>query len=580
MTLNRQEQSAFPATHKNFGVEVTQLQDPSARKLRTALLILLGAVCLVLLVACSNFANLLIARNTARQKELATRVALGAGWARLLSQLVAESVLLALMGGMFGALLASAGLRFLGLLAPASIAGLQDANLDFRGLTFTLAMSLVSGVICGFMAAFQTAKFDLNSKLKEGKGTIGMPGSQSIRHILVAAEIALAIMLLIGAGLLMRSFERLIDVDPGFRPEHIIALEVDRPELSPTEQSKLTNEQRIAQLRQQAGDYEALMERIRALPGVEAAGGISVLPLGTAMRSASRFLVEGQPVPADGGRPVAETRNVSTGYFAATRIPLRRGRLLDAYDYGSQNILVNQALAERFWPHGDAIGKRMNFCSLAPKPCWTTIVGVVGNVHQYGLEGAPTFDSYGAAGWEPYAVIRSKSDPVGLTQAVIGEIHKFDRGLPVTHVVKLDRLLSDSVGPRRLATFLLGLFASLALLLAAVGVYALMSYIVRLRTVEIGIRMALGAEPWHIWRLVINGGVRVVAAGIVIGVAGAFGLTKLLSSLLYDVTATDPISFGGAALTLGCVAVFACYLPARQAMCIDPATSLRTGNGG
>lgn len=574
-TLNSQQQRALPDTHKNFGMLMTPLEDSSARKLRPALLILLGAVGLVLLVACANFVNLLMARNAARQRELAARMALGASRWRLLSYSLTESVLLSLLGGICGVALAEAGHRAIGAFVPPDLAGASAGGLNLWVLAFTLALSILTGIGCGLIPALQVSRFNLHNMLKEGARTTGAAGRQAIRRILVVSEIASAIILLAGAALLIRSFQRLMDVDPGFRPRHILALEVNKPQLSPSEQSKLTNEQRIAYQRRQSLDYQALLARIRALPGVEAAGGISVLPLGAAMRSASRFLVEGQSVPADGARPVAETRSVSPGYFAAMGIPLLRGRLLDAHDHASQNILINQALAEKFWPGGDAIGKRVNFCSLAPEACWTTVVGVVGNVHQYGLEAPPTFDSYGAVDWEPYTVVRTTSDPVSLAPAVITEIRKFDPGLPVTHVMTLDKLLSESVASRTLSTFLLGLFAGLALLLATVGVYAVMSYSVRLRTNEIGVRIALGARPRDIWRLVLDSGARMVLAGIAIGMAGAFALTRLLSSLLYGVTATDPLTFGVAALLLACIGLVACYIPARQAMRIDPASALR-----
>jgi putative ABC transport system permease protein len=574
-TLNSQQQKIFPDTHKNFGVLVTPLEDPSARKMRSALLILLGAVGLVLLVACANFVNLLMARSAARQRELAARVALGATRARLASHLLAESVLLSLGGGVGGLVLAGFGLQTVRALAPPDAAAVNDAGLNWWVLAFALALSLLTGIGCGLIPALQASGYDLHRMLREGTRATGAPSTQAARRAVVVSEIGLAVILLTGAGLLIRSFEHLMQVDPGFRPHHILALEVDRAQPSPAEEGRFTDNQRIAYLRQQSLDYDALVQRIRALPGVEAAGGISVLPLGTAMQSASRFVVEGQSVPPNGARPVAETRGVSPGYFAAMGIPLRQGRLLDAHDYASQNVLVNQAFAERFWPRGDAIGKRFNFCSLEPEPCWTTVVGVVGNVHQYGLEAAPTFDAYGADGWQRYTVIRTTSDPLALAQAVTQEIHRFDPGLPVTHVLSLDQLVSDSVAPRRLSTSLLGLFAGLALALAALGVYAVMSYAVRLRTSEIGVRMALGAEPRDIWWLIIAAGGRTVLAGIAIGMAGALALTRLLSTLLFGVTATDPWTFGGAALLLAFVALLACYIPARQAMRIDPLRALR-----
>lgn len=573
--LNAQQQRAFPETHKNFGIAISLMQDPSARKMRTALLILLGASGLVFLVACANFVNLLMARAAARKRELAARMALGASRARLLNHLLSESVLVSLLGGLGGILVAAAGLGAIRSLAAPDLAGMDDPRLNLRVLGFTLALSLVSGVGCGLISALHVSWSDVYRALKESVRATGAPAAQRIRHMLVVAEIALAIILLTGAGLLIRSFQRLLDVNPGFRLDHVLALEVDRPQLSPAEQGKLTNEQRIANLRQESVKYEVLMQRIKALPGVQAAGGVSVLPLGTAMQSASRFLVEGQPAPPDGMRPVAETRSISPGYFSAMGIPLRRGRFLDTHDAASQNVVINEAFAEKFWPGGDAIGKRFNFCSLAPDPCWTTVVGVVGNVHQYGLEAAPTFDSYAAVGWERYVVIRTIPDPASVAQAVIAEIHKFDPTLPVTHVLTLDQLLSRSLASRTLSTFLVGLFAGLALLLATIGVYAIMSYAVRLRSNEIAVRIALGARPRNIWWLVIHSGARIVLAGIGAGIAGALSMTQWLSALLYGVTATDPTTFGAMALLLACVAMAACCIPAGHCMKMDPAAALR-----
>ena len=573
--LNADQQKAYPDTHRNFGISISPMQDPSARRIRTALLILSGAVGLVLLVACANFINLLMIRNADRQRELAARVALGASRRRLLSHLLAESVLLSLIGGVCGILFGGVDLRIVRALGPPDLRGLNDAGLNPWVLTFTLVLSMLSGFVCGWIAALRMSRSDVHTILKGGPRTTPAPGGQAIRHILVGSEIAIAAILLIGAGLLIRSFQRVMEVNPGFRLDHVLALEVDRPQLSLVERGKFTPQQRIAYLKQESAKYEALMQRIVSVPGVLAAGGISVLPLGTAMRSASRFLVEGQPVPANGARPVAETRSISPGYFAAMAVPLRRGRFLDARDYGSQNVVINQAFAERFWTRSDPIGKRFNFCSLEPEPCWTTVVGVVGNVSQYGLEAGPTFDSYGAVGWEPYTVVRTASDPSSVAQAVIAAIHQFDPTLPVTGVMTLDKLLAESVASRKLATFLLGIFASLALILATVGVYAVMNYAVRLRTNEIGVRIALGAQPRNIWQLVIDTEARVVLAGIGAGLAGAFALTRVLSALLYGVTATDPITFGGVALVLAGAALVACYSPARYAMRIDPVIAVR-----
>jgi putative ABC transport system permease protein len=573
-TLNRQEEQAFPDTHKNWGVLVTPMEDPSAVKMRVALLILFGAVGLVLLVACANIVNLLLARNAVRQKEIALRVALGASRARLLGQLLTESILLSLLGGALGIFLAWTGLRVLGAFVPSELASVKETGLNGWVLGFTLAVSFLAGIVCGLIPAVQTLRQDLHGILKEGTRTAGAAGGQTIRSVLVISEIALALIPLVGAGLLIRSFHRLLEVDPGFQRNHILAMEVDQPQLPAAEIIKLSPEQQIALSKKQSLQFDQLLQKIQELPGVKAAGGISVMPLGTAMRSASRFVIDGRPLPANGARPVAETRVVSQGYFAAMGIPLRMGRLLDAHDYGEQRVVVNDAIARRFFA-GDAVGKRVNLCSLDPTPCWSTIVGVVGNIHQYGLEAEPTLDIYFTGGWTQYVVISASSDPTTLGQAVVTQVHSFDPTLPVTHVMTLDNLFADSVSSRRFSTFLLGMFAGLALLLAAMGIYGVMSYVVSLRTNEIGIRMALGAQPRDIWRLVIGRGTVLAFAGVALGLAGAFALTKLISSLLYGVKATDPLTFSGVALLLVSVALLACYVPARRAMRVDPMVALR-----
>jgi putative ABC transport system permease protein len=574
-TLNRQEEQAFPDTHKNFGVIVTPLENPSAAKMRVALLVLFGAVGLVLLVACANIVNLLLARGAVRQKEIALRVALGASRPRLLAQLLTESVLLALLGGALGVLLADAGLRLLSAFVPSDLASVKETGLNLPVLGFTLVVSFLAGIVCGLIPAALTLKQDLHGILKEGTRTAGVAGGQKIRSLLVVSEIALALVPLVGAGLLIRSFHRLVEVDPGFQRDHILTMEMDQPQLSADELNKLTTAQQLELDRKHSLQFDELAQRIQSLPGTKAVGGVTVLPLGSAMRSASRFMVDGQPLPPNGARPIAETRSASPGYFAAMGIPLRIGRPLDAHDYSSQTIVVNEAIAQRFFPGGDPIGKRLNLCSLDPKPCWLTIVGVVGNVHQYGLDAAPTLDLYYSQGWPRYMVIRTASDPVALAQAATAEVHKFDPNLPVTHIMTLDNLFSDSVSPRRFSTFLLGVFAGLALLLAAMGIYGVMSYVVSLRTNEIGIRMALGAQPRDIWRLVIGRGAQLAFAGVALGLIGAFALTKLISSLLYGVKPTDPITFGGVAILLVGVALLACYVPARRAMRVDPMVALR-----
>jgi len=574
VTLNHQEEQAFPDTHKNWGVLITPMRDPSAVRMRVALLVLLGAVGLVLLVACANIVNLLLARNAVRQKEIALRVALGASRPRLLKQLLTESVVLSLIGGAVGVFLADAGLRLLGSLVPPDLASVRQVGLNVWVMAFTFGVSFLTGTVCGLVPALQTLRQDLNGVLKEGTKTAGASGGQTLRSLLVVSEIALALIPLIGAGLLIRSFHRLMEVSPGFQSDHILAMEADVPQLPFEELNKMTLAQQIEYNKQQALHFDGLTQKIQELPEVKAVGGISVLPLGSAMRAASRFVVEGQPLPANGARPVAETRVVNPGYFATMGIPLRMGRPLDAHDYDQQNVVVNEAIANRFFG-GDPLGKRVNLCSLNPTPCWSTIVGVVGNVHQYGLEAAPTLDMYFTGSWTRYLVVRTASDPAVLAQAITQRVHAYDASLPVTHVMTLDALLADSVSSRRFSSFLLGMFAGLALLLAAVGVYGVMSCVVSMRTSEIGMRMALGAQPRDIWKLIIGRGARLAFAGVTLGLLGAFALTRLIASLLFGIQPTDPLTFGGVTLLLVGVALLACYVPARRAMRVDPIVALR-----
>ena len=573
--LNQQEEQAFPDTHKNWGVAIQHMQDPAAAKLRLALFVLFAAVGLVLLIACANIVNLLLARNAARQKEIALRIALGASRSRLIAQLLTESVLLSALGGAAGILLASAGLSALNALAPPELAIVKSIGLNAQVLAFTIAVCFLSGIVCGLVPAFQTLSQDIHAVLKEGGRTSASSSGNNLRSALVVSQIALALIPLVGAGLLIRSFHRLLSVDPGFRPDHILAMEVQQPAIPLADLNKLSNDQQTALARKQSLQFQQMADRIQSLPGVKAVGGIDVLPLATALHSASRFLIEGQPVPEAGARPVAQTRNTNLGYFEAMGIPLVKGRLFTPADLGGSNIIVNDALAKRFWPGADPIGKRINLCSLNPQPCWLPVVGVVGDIHQFGLDAAPTFDLYSPGGWTPNFVIRSSADPVSIAHAAAEEIHKIDPNLPIVHVTTLDGLLDETVASRRFSTILLGAFALLALILAAIGIYGVMSYVVTLRINEIGIRMALGAQPRDIWRLIVGSGARLALAGIAIGLAGALALTRLLSSLLFEVRATDPFTFAAVALLLAAVALLACYVPARRAMRADPMFALR-----
>ena len=578
-TLNRQEALAFPDTHKNWGMTVQRMENSSAAKLRLTLLVLLGAVALVLLIACANIMNLLLARNAARRKEIGLRITLGASRHRLMRQLLTESLLLSLLGGGLGILLAGVGLRALQAFVPADLATVKDAGLNGGVLAFTISLCFLTGIVCGLVPAHQTLRVDLNIVLKEGDRLPGASGTRKLRSLLVVSEMALALIPLVGAGLLIRSFYRLLEVSPGFRPDHALTMQVNQPTIPFDVINKMSPEEQHQLTRKQSLQFEQIAASIQGLPGVKLVGGINVLPLGSAMVSASRFPIEGQPAPAIGARPSAEVRAASLGYFAAMGIPLLRGRLLDAGDWTSPNIVINDSMARRFWsgggPDNDPIGKRINLCSLAPQPCWYSIVGVVGDVHEYGLEEGQTFDVYGTGGWTPYFVIRTASDPSSVALAAIQEIHETDSSLPVTHVMTLDGVLLDSVSPRRFSMVLLGIFAALALALSAVGIYGVMSYSVSMRTNEIGIRMALGAQRSRVLGMILRDGLLLCLIGIAIGTFGAYAVTRLMRSLIFEVSPADPLTFAGVAVLLAGVAFLACWVPARRAMRVDPMVALR-----
>ena len=573
--LHRRETQAYPDSHRNWTIETEQLQDPAARQLRRSLWVLFGAVGLVLLIATSNITFLLLARNAAREKEIALRTALGAGPGRLVRQLLTESVLLAACGGAAGLFLAVVGTRVLSALVPPRLAVVQEVSLDGSILAFTAAVCLAAGVLCGLLPALQARAVRLAAFLNPGGKGGSVMGRHRIHHALVVAEIALALIPLAGAGLLLRSLQHVLAVDPGFRAGGLLTMEIAQAALPYAETQKMTPEQQADLARKQSIEFEQIAERIGALPGVVAAGGVSTLPVQSELRQASRFLVEGQTIPPTGIRPVAQIRTASLGYFAAAGIPLLRGRTFTADDWQVQNIVISQSMARRFWAGGEPLGARVNFCSLDPKPCWFSIVGVVGDVRQMGLETPATYDAYFAGGWTDNLLIRTAGDPHLLAAAAAEIIRKSDPLLPVARVLTMEEVLSDSVAARRFSAVLIGIFAALALLLAAVGTYGVMNTTVRYRTGEIAIRMALGAQPAEVLRSVVGQGARLALAGVAAGTACALLLSPLLSTLLYGVRPRDPATLGGVAALLAAVALAACYIPARRAMRVDPMTALR-----
>ena len=573
--LNQQETIQYPDSHKFFGVLVEPMEDPSAAKLQGILLVLSGAVGLVLLIACGNIVNLLLVRNAGREREVAVRTALGASSWQLSRQLLTESMLLSLAGSALGLILAVGGLRFLMAFVPADLGVLRESGLNSKVLAFTAAVCVATGIICGLLPALRTFRANLAGVLKQGsKGTSGT-GHRRTHNVLVISEIAMALVLLIGAGLLLRSFQHLLEVDPGFRVDHILTVEVQQAALPFTQASKLSQEDWIQIGQKQSLQFEQIVERIRALPGVKEAAGIDDLPLSKEFRQASRFVIEDQPIPNAGARPIVQFRTVSLSYFSTMGIPLSKGRLFTEDDWRVPRAVINETMERRFWPKGDALGKRINLCSLDPKPCWSTIIGVTGNVHQFGLDAEPTFDVYFVGGWTPYVVVRTASDPVALAAAVTDVIHKADSNLPVTHVMTMDGLLTDTISPRRFSATLVGVFAVLAVVLAAVGIYGVMSYTVSQRTQEIGVRMALGAQLTSVRRMILGQTLKLTLMGVALGLAGAFVVARFLTSLLFGVGVYDPLTFLGVAVLLVAVALAASYVPARRAMRVHPIVALR-----
>ncbi len=573
--LNLQAEKVFPDTHKNWTLSVAPLEDPTAEKLRTALWASLGIAGFVLLIACANIVNLLLGRMAARQRETALRAALGAGRARLVRQLLTESVILCVFGGALGLAFAAGGLSILKSLATPDIESVKTAGLHGWVLTFAFGVCMLAGIACGMIPAFGSVRMDLNSVLKEGSKGTASGASQRIQGALVVAEIALCLFPLISAGLLIRSVRLLLAVDPGFRADHILTMQVPQPTLPFAEAMKLTKGQAKAISKRESSEFEQLMARIRSLPGVKQTGGVNILPLSPGIRSASRFIIEGRPVPDAGVRPVAETRVASLDYFETMRIPLIQGRWLLETDRSTRNTLINQTMARRYWPDGDALGKRFNICSFSPQACWFVVVGIVGDVSEHNLDGMPTYDVYGSGGWTPFLVVRTAGDPATMAAAVEAEVHKIDPTLPITEVTTMDELLAASVATRRFTMMLLTVFAALALILAAVGIYGVMSYAVSQRTQEIGIRIALGAQTRDIQRMIIGRGARLAFAGTLLGMAGGLGAARLVASMLYRVRPSDPAIFLGVSALLIAVALLACWIPARRAMRVDPIIALR-----
>ncbi len=590
--IARRLEQQFPHFLKGWGVRVVPLRTQVVGDLREALLVLLGAVGFVLLIACANVANLLLAHATMRQKEIAIRAALGAGRLRIVRQLLAESVLLALLGGAFGLLLSLWGIDLLAAIPSTSQSPFvpyqvsrEEIGLNGQVLCFTLALSLLTGIIFGMAPALQASKPDLNQTLKEGTlsraagnlraSNLGGPG------VLVVSEIALSLVLVIGAGLMLKSYMRLLEIEPGFNPANVLTAEINLP------RSKYSSDEQVVTIQGQ------MLVRLQSLPGVEAVGSVSSLPL-SGSDAGSDFFIENQPAPAPDRRINTHHRTISPDYFRAMGIPMVQGRSFTERDSRDtlRVAIINEGMARRFWPGENPVGKRLALSNEALRfvtpnrppqfdipSAMREIVGVVKDVRHFGLDAEPKPEMYIPYSQRPTRdmtlVVRSAIDPSRLAEVLRREVLAIDKDQPVSNVRTMSQLLSDSVAKPRANFTLMGLFAALALILASVGIYGVMSYSVTQRTREIGIRMALGAQAGDVLRIVVGQGIVLALAGMLIGLAAAFALTPLMSSLLYGVSATDAATFSGVSLLLMSVAFVAAYIPARRATKVDPMVALR-----
>lgn len=569
-TIEARLSDEAPEFNKNYTAEVLPLREQFFGNVRRPLWLMLGAVGFVLLIVCANVANLLLSLATSREKEIAVRAALGARRIRIVRQLLTESLLLALLGSALGLGIAWLGIKALVLISPGDLVSLQNVGLNVTVLLWTLGVSVLTGIIFGLAPALHISRLNLNDSLKEGgKSESGQAsGSRRLRSALVVSEIALAVVLLASAGLLIRSFIRLQQVDRGFNSDNILTMVIRLPEARYREDAQLVT------------FFSQALERIRSVPNVQSAGMVNFLPLYGGLGSSTGFKIEGQPEPPPGQGPSTDVRVVDAGYFATMGIPLLRGRnFSDAENKEARHvILINEALARKYFADEDPLGRRLDV-GMFEKPTPTEIIGVVGNVRYDSL-----IDESPPAVYFPHPeltypfmtlVVRTDGEPAALAPAVQREIRALDSNQPVSDVRTMNQVMSEWNSRSRFNTLLLGLFAALATLLSAVGIFGVMNYSVALRTREIGLRLAIGAQPRQVLLLILKQGLVLTIVGVLLGLAAAFALTRLLSGLLFGVGAVDAMTFTTISLLLMIVSLLACYLPARRAMKIDPLRALR-----
>jgi len=559
---------AYPTDDAGWGAVVMPLRDSLFGSVRPALLVLLGAVAFVLLIACTNVANLTLARALGRRKEIAIRTALGASRGRVMRQVLTETVLLSVAGGALALLLAHFAVDSIAAFLGPRLRFSVEIGLDGWVLGFTLAISILTGIIAGLAPSWHLTKANLNASLKLGLGkTDSDPGSDRARNVFVVVEVALSLLLLVGAGLTIRTLYLLQGVNPGIDPHNVLTVPL------------AISDAKYSSADQQTNFFNNVLERVRALPGVESAGAVSSLPFQEG-GSTEPVIAEGQPIVPMADQPEVAVRLISPGYLSAMRIPLEQGRDLTEADKAESRpvIIVSDAFAKRFWPHGNPIGKHVTL-TFVPGPS-REVVGVVGDVKLDGLDVTrPVAAIYDAMSQKPQTqmvlAVRTSSAPTSLISAVTDAVHTVDPDEPVVAVVTMESIVDQSLGQQRLNAVLLATFAGLALLLGAIGIYGVQSYAVRQRVREIGIRIALGAKRSDVFLLVLRQGLKLALIGICIGLAASLGLTRLMASQLYGLSATDPLTFAAVAIVLAIVALLACYIPARRAMRVDPMVALR-----
>jgi putative ABC transport system permease protein len=556
----------YPDNSAGESAEVVAMHEQVVGAVRPALMTLFAAVGVVILIACANVANLLLVRASVREKEVAIRAALGAARGRLMRQMLVESLVLAIAGGALGVLFAYLAIPAIQTLGANSIPRVADVAIDGRVLAFAAAAAVLTGLLFGAVPAWQASRAGAGAILKEGGRSSSTAGGRWVRSGLLVAEVALSIVLLVGAMLLLRSFSRLTNVNPGFEPERVLAFQVSLPQTSYTEDGN-----RVA-------FFDALLARLDALPGVAGAGMVQTLPMrGGYVLS---FEIQGRPPAKPGEEPSANHRVVSPGYFSTLGIPLRRGRLIDAGDAEKSKMVavVDEAFVARHFPNEDPIGRGIDIGNGSDG--FYEIVGVVGNVHHDGLDATPDPTMYVPFKQDVFSTMwilaaAERGDPAQLSTAVRQTVRDLDRSLPAYSINPLATIVSDSVAARRFSMLLLAMFAGMALFLAAVGLYGVVSYTVRQRTREIGLRLAIGAQPSDVLRMVVGGGMKLAAIGVVIGIVAAVALSRLVEAMLFDVAPSDPMSYVATALLLMAIAALACYLPARRAMRVDPMVTLQ-----